>query len=219
MFWRCITGKFTDKGKIDICNIVLPILYKLMEQNRSTIELWITSIKYFFPDCNNLDNFVVGFRTSGNLTSREFTKEVIFYTHSGSPVGCGETLKVTCHKCVTAYARSIFVWIPGRQRVLTICEFEVYTEGEYHSSIPLKGNIRFDVGVLCSQVLVIMSELVLLMSWCWLGNKSIPSLVMAHLHIHIGIIRTQCIGGVLWDCISIRASFYEWIHVSPTCFI
>ena len=73
-----------------------------------------------------------------------FTKEEIFYIHSGSPVGCGETVKVTCHGCVSAYARSVFVWFPGRQRILMICEFEVYTEGKYESSISLKVNIWFE---------------------------------------------------------------------------
>ena len=84
---------------------------------------------------------MVGFRTSSNLTSRVFAKEEIFYIHSSSPVGCGETMKVTCHESVSAYARSVFVWFPGRQRILMICEFEVYTEGEYESSIYLKTNI------------------------------------------------------------------------------
>ena len=141
------SGKFTHKDNNDVYNIVLLFLYKSTEQNRSMIKLWMICLKYFFPDCDYLDNFVVGFRTSGILTSREFTKEVIFYTHSGSPVGCGETLKVTCHECVNAYARFVFVWIPGPKRILMILEFEVYTEGRYHSSISLKVDLNpIDVG-------------------------------------------------------------------------
>ena len=156
-----------------------------------TIELWIIYIKYFSPVCHLLDNFVVGFRTSGNLTSRDFTKGVTFYTHSGSQVGCGETLKVTCHECVTAYARYIIVWIPGLERVLMICEFEVYTEGKYHSFISMKANIRFGPywcwNIILPGISNDTSELVWLMSWCRLGNKSLPALMITNLHIKFGI--------------------------------
>ena len=38
---------------------------------------------------------------------------------------------ITCHECIPAYARYVYVFIPGSRRILTICEFEVYTEGDY----------------------------------------------------------------------------------------
>ena len=169
------------------------------------IKLWIICLKYFFPVCDYLDNFVIGLRTSGNLTSREFIKDVIFYTHSGSPVGCGETLNVTCHEGVTAYARSVFVWIPGPQRVLMICEFEVYTEGEYHSSISLKVDLSpIDVGVLCCKVSKMIHQYSFsLCHGTGLVTNQYPALAMAHLHIHIGIARPQCIEAVQWDCIMV----------------
>ena len=153
---------------------------------------------------------MVGFRTSGNLTSRDFTKEVIFYTHSGSPVGCGETLKVTCHKCVTAYARSIIVWIPGLERVLMICEFEVYTEGEYHSSISMKANIRFEPywywNIMLPGISNDTSELVQLMSWCRLRNKSLPALVITNLHTHFGI-----------DAVPVLHRLFKSVYLTYTC--
>ena len=74
---------------------------------------------------------MVGFRISGNLTSNQFQRDEIFYTHSGSHVGCGETLNITCDECTHAYARYVYVWIPVRQRFLTMCEFEVYTGGKH----------------------------------------------------------------------------------------
>ena len=71
---------------------------------------------------------------SGILASRGYANEEIVYTHPGNPIGCGETLMITCHECTPAYARYVYVFIPGSQRVLMICELEVYTEGDYHFS-------------------------------------------------------------------------------------
>ena len=83
----------------------------------------------FIPDCDSLNNFVIGFRISGNMTSREFRDEGIFYTHTDSSFGCGRTLMATCLQCTSAYARYVYVLLPGRLP-LVICEVEVFMEGD-----------------------------------------------------------------------------------------
>ena len=68
------------------------------------------------------------------MESRVFPDDERWYTHTEGPVGCGETLKIICPGCVPASARYVYLLIPGSNRALMICEFEVYTEGDRHFS-------------------------------------------------------------------------------------
>ena len=110
--WATLVGR-SPRGLVSIGYSDHNKWHKQHLQMEPEVLLVVFNLRGSLADCDYLNNFVVGFRTSSNLPSREFTKEVIFYTHLGSPVGCGEALKVTCHECVTAYVRSAFVWIPG----------------------------------------------------------------------------------------------------------
>ena len=72
-----------------------------------------------------LAGFVIGFRTSGHMTSRDFTEDEICHVHSGSP-GNGQTVDIVCHVGGPTHARYVYVYLPGRDRYLTLCEVEVY---------------------------------------------------------------------------------------------
>ena len=87
---------------------------------------------FYFPDCHYLNNFVVGFRISGSMASREFRDDEAFFTQSGRSVRCGETVVAMCHDCTSTYARYVYIMLRGL-RALMICEVEVYMEGEYCS--------------------------------------------------------------------------------------
>ena len=71
-----------------------------------------------------LDGFVVGFRTSGHMMSRDFTEDEICHVHSGSP-GNGQTVDIICHVGGPTHARYVYVYLPGGP-YLTLCEVEVY---------------------------------------------------------------------------------------------
>ena len=49
----------------------------------------------------------------------------ICYIHAGSP-GNGETVTTTCYVGGPTYARSVYIYLPGDNRVLTLCEVEIY---------------------------------------------------------------------------------------------
>ena len=73
-----------------------------------------------------LAGFVVGFRTSNHMTSRDFTEDEICHVHSGSP-GNGQTLDIICYVGGPTHARYVYVYLPGGPtRYLTLCEVEVY---------------------------------------------------------------------------------------------
>ena len=110
--WVTLVGR-SPRGLVSIAYSDHNKWLKQHLQMEPEVLLVVFNLRGSLAYCDYLDKVVVGFRTSGNLTSREFTKEVIFHTHLGSPVVCGEALKVTCHECVSAYVRSAFVWIPG----------------------------------------------------------------------------------------------------------
>ena len=87
--------------------------------------------------------FVIGFHISGNMTSREFRDVRIFYTHTNSSCGCRKTLMVTCLQCISAYARYVYVQLPGR-RILVICKVEVFREGDKGITHITYGGNSFD---------------------------------------------------------------------------
>ena len=68
---------------------------------------------------------MVGFRTSGDMTSRRFADDEICHVHAGSPGG-GETVDVVCYLGGPTHARYVYVYLPGYGRTLTLCEVEVY---------------------------------------------------------------------------------------------
>ena len=68
---------------------------------------------------------MVGFRTSGDVTSRRFADGEICLVHDGSPSG-GETVDVVCYLGGPTHACYVYVNLPGYGRTLTLCEVEVY---------------------------------------------------------------------------------------------
>ena len=81
----------------------------------------------FVPDCERLTDFVLGFRKSGNVSSRMSPTTERCHTHKGYP-GCGETVEITCQPGFPTHARYVYVLLP-RADYLSICELEVYTKG------------------------------------------------------------------------------------------
>ena len=167
------------------------------------------------------------------MTSREFSNDEIFYTHPDRPLGCGETITVTCHDCVNPYARYVYVLISGNQQLLLICELEVYTEGDYHSWIFLTyavgghadGNLKqimctFHHCALCHEVSVMVSQY--RVRW-WHGT------VLATSHYlfqwwpwfrYMCSTWTWCVNDVLRNHVLCSNRFSKWTNITPSgsCF-
>ena len=135
---RCLKA-LGDKGfGIAFCNIVfyctikskiyLGILGWFSHENHG---LWYpvfhTNVIYLCCTVvhERLDGFILGFRTSGDMTSKLFLDEEVCYVHHGSP-GPGETLVVTCPMGGPTHGRYVYIYLPGDDRVLSLCEVEVY---------------------------------------------------------------------------------------------
>ena len=56
---------------------------------------------------------------------KEFPDYEICYIHTGSP-GYGEALMMMCYIGGPTHARFVYVYLPGYDRILTLCEVEVY---------------------------------------------------------------------------------------------
>ena len=81
-----------------------------------------------------LANFVVAFKTSQtSVQSGPFPDSEICHRHQGYPAA-SETITITCSPSATVnMARYVYMYLPdtGNDRVLSMCEFEVYAyEGE-----------------------------------------------------------------------------------------
>ena len=59
------------------------------------------------------------------MTSNVFLDEEVCHVHQGSP-GPGETVEVMCLVGGPTHARYVYIYLPGDERVLTLCEVEVY---------------------------------------------------------------------------------------------
>ena len=105
------------------CNIFFSVGF-----NKSNV--WNLNISEFIPACYRLNDFVLGFRLSGEMRTREFPNEERCHNHTGYP-GCSETLNILYQACFTKMARYVYVLLPGNERTLTICELEVYVEGKF----------------------------------------------------------------------------------------
>ena len=92
--------------------------------NNLYAESWAV-VLHKIPGYTRLAEFVVGFRSEGDMTSRRFPDGEICHVHTGSP-GNGETVFVTCHPAGPTHARYVYIYLPGDDRVLTLCEVEVY---------------------------------------------------------------------------------------------
>ena len=72
-----------------------------------------------------LSGFILGFRSSGDMKSNVFLDEEICHVHQGHP-GPGETVEVMCHVGGPTHARYVYIYLPGDERLITLCEVEVY---------------------------------------------------------------------------------------------
>ena len=59
------------------------------------------------------------------MTLRNFTDGEICHVHTGSP-GSGETVLATCHPAGPTHALYVYIYLPGENRILSLCEVEVY---------------------------------------------------------------------------------------------
>ena len=59
------------------------------------------------------------------MTLHEFPDIEICHIHAGTP-GNGEIITVMCYVGGPTHARSVYVYLPGDYRLLTLCEVEIY---------------------------------------------------------------------------------------------
>ena len=59
------------------------------------------------------------------MKSDVFLDKEVCHVHQGSH-GPGETVVVICPVGGPTHARYVYIYLPGNQRVLTLCEVEVY---------------------------------------------------------------------------------------------
>ena len=80
---------------------------------------------YFAVAALRLSGFILGFRTSGDMKSNVFLDEEVCHVHQGYP-GPAETVEVICYAGGPTHARYVYIYLPGDERVITLCEVEVY---------------------------------------------------------------------------------------------
>ena len=80
---------------------------------------------HFIGAHDRLNDFILGFRTSGDLISNVFLDEEVCHQHNGNP-GPGKTVVITCSIGGPTHARYVYIYVPGDQRTLTLCEVQVY---------------------------------------------------------------------------------------------
>ena len=92
---------------------------------RCSITISQLTLYMFFISLDAIGWVCGGFRTSGHITSRDFTEDEICHVHTGSP-GNGQIVDIVCHVRGPTHARYVYAYLPGRDRYLTLCEVEVY---------------------------------------------------------------------------------------------
>ena len=86
----------------------------------------------FCPICiadhfSRLEDFVVAFQARQNSTQKgPFPEDQICHHHAGYPPA-NATITVTCRATMNVtFARYVYVYLKGSERILTLCELEVY---------------------------------------------------------------------------------------------
>ena len=70
-----------------------------------------------------LKDFVLGFRLSGGMELHVLSENEICHIHAGKP---DPTVNITCHVGGPTHARYIYLYLPGDDRKIMLCEVEVY---------------------------------------------------------------------------------------------
>ena len=90
-------------------------------------HLQIITSTFLSENQRRLSNFVVALRRDEHPPEKgPFPDSKICHKHRGYP-RAAETITVTCHAAMmTTLARYVYVYLEGKDRILTLCELEVY---------------------------------------------------------------------------------------------